>query len=181
MLDGRFIEQGPAEIVLVAPPHEYPGRLLTAEPSAWPAWLASLCGASVLSATGLTKRYGAKTLFADLDLEVRAADRLAVLGPIGSGKTTVGHVVVGVTRTDAGQARRRPGIGPFAFRKRYQGPPGRPSRLDLITQQEAIDLLVEHAAERDCALPLVTHHARSGTNVAGDAVLRIGGWREPVA
>jgi len=252
MLDGRFIEQGPAEIVLVAPQHEYTRRLLAAEPSAWPARPAPLCGAPVLSATGLTKRYGAKTLFADLDLEMRAADRLAVVGPSGSGKTTLGDVLVGVTRADAGQVRRRPGIGPFAFQKLYQDPPAafaprqtlgrsvddviarhrldareverlmvrlrldpallerRPdqvsggelqrfalvrllvlspalifadeptSRLDPITQQETIDLLVEHAAERECALLLVTHDARIGANVAGDAVLRIGGWREPV-
>ncbi len=251
MLDGVFVEQGPAEVLLVAPQHEYTRRLLAAEPSAWPARPAPTSGAPLLSASGLTKRYGAHTLFAALDVEVCAGQRLAVVGPSGSGKTTLGDVLVGVTRPDAGTVRRRPGIPPTRFQKLYQDPPAafpprvtlrqaiddlvarhrldtqdvtrlmarlkldptllgrRPdqvsggelqrfallrilllspafifadeptSRLDPITQQETIDLLVEHAAERECALLLVTHDARIGTNVAGDAVIRIGRQSAP--
>lgn len=251
MLDGRFVEQGPADVVLVAPQHDYTRRLLAAEPSAWPARPPQRCGAGVLSASRLTKRYGAKTLFADLDLEVGAGARLAVVGPSGSGKTTLGDVLVGVTRADAGTVQRQPGLGPFAFQKLYQDPPAafaprqtigqslddvvarhrldvheverlmarlrldpsllvrRPdqvsggelqrfalvrllvlspalifadeptSRLDPITQQETLDLLVEQAAEGGCALLLVTHDARIGANVAGDAVVAIGGHGSP--
>lgn len=47
------------------------------------------------------------------------------------------------------------------------------SRLDPITQQETMDLLVEHAAERDCALLLVTHDVRIGRNFSGGPLLSL--------
>lgn len=51
------------------------------------------------------------------------------------------------------------------------------SRLDPITQRETIDLLVEHAGERGCALLLVTHDADIAANVAPGAALRMDGQR----
>jgi len=47
------------------------------------------------------------------------------------------------------------------------------SRLDLISQQETIDLLVEHAEERNCALLLVTHDPEIAANVAGNSLIHI--------
>ncbi len=47
------------------------------------------------------------------------------------------------------------------------------SRLDLISQQETIDLLVEHAKERNCALLLVTHDPEIAANVAGSSLIHI--------
>ncbi len=49
------------------------------------------------------------------------------------------------------------------------------SRLDPITQQEVMDLLVDHAAERECALLLVTHDARIGRNFTGGYLLSLHG------
>ncbi len=40
------------------------------------------------------------------------------------------------------------------------------SRLDLITQQEVMDILVHMARERDCALLLVSHHRQMISRVA---------------
>ena len=40
------------------------------------------------------------------------------------------------------------------------------SRLDLITQQEVMEILVHMARERDCALLLVSHHTEMVTRVA---------------
>jgi len=47
------------------------------------------------------------------------------------------------------------------------------SRLDPITQQETLDLLADHAAERNCALLLVTHDPAIARNLAGDATISI--------
>lgn len=246
MLDGAVIETGPAETLLQAPGHDYTRRLLAAEPAAWAPRQAPQLGPSILTASGLTKRYGRKTLFEHLAFDVRAGQRLAIVGRSGSGKTTLGDVLLGVTRADAGRVARAPEIPAIRFQKIYQDPPAafapmatlrqsmndlvarhrldpreverlmailrldprlrdrRPhqvsggelqrfalvrilllspafifadeptSRLDPITQQETIDLLVTHAAERACALLLVTHDAAIGANVAGDAVLRVG-------
>ncbi len=123
MLEGAFVEQGPADTLLRAPTHEYTRRLLAAEPSAWPVRQAPACGEPILTASGLTKRYGPKTLFEDLDLEVRAGQRLAIVGPSGSGKTTLGDVLVGVTKAEAGIVARNARLAPIQFQKLYQDPP----------------------------------------------------------
>jgi peptide/nickel transport system ATP-binding protein len=47
------------------------------------------------------------------------------------------------------------------------------SRLDPITQQETLDLLVEHTTERSCALLLVTHDPRIAANIASAAPIDI--------
>jgi ATP-binding cassette subfamily F protein 3 len=59
----------------------------------------------VLVASGLTKAYGARTLFRDLNFHVRRGDRFAITGPNGSGKTTLLNVIQGITVPDAGSVR----------------------------------------------------------------------------
>lgn len=54
---------------------------------------------------GLTLRRGPRTLVRDLDLEVQAGERWAVVGPNGAGKTTLLHVLGGVLDADAGEVR----------------------------------------------------------------------------
>ena len=246
MLEGEIVEQGPAEAMLSAPAHPYTRRLLAAEPSAWPARAPPSLGEPVLTGTGLTKRYGGKTLFEGLDVVVRAGARLSVVGPSGSGKTTFGNVLLGLVRPDGGEVVRAAGVPATRFQKLYQDPPAafpprtslrqamadlvkrhrldpaeidrlmarlrldpilldrRPdqvsggelqrfamlrilmlspafifadeptSRLDPITQQETLDLLADHAAERNCALLLVTHDPAIARNLAGDATISIG-------
>jgi len=51
------------------------------------------------------------------------------------------------------------------------------SRLDLITQQETIDLLVEQTEENNCALLLVTHDPAIAANVVPGASISIGSYR----
>jgi zinc/manganese transport system ATP-binding protein len=47
-------------------------------------------------------RFGARTLFEHLDLDLEAGEFLAVLGPNGAGKTTLLHVLLGLTRLSGG-------------------------------------------------------------------------------
>ena len=49
-----------------------------------------------------TVRYGARTVFQDLDLDVSPGEFLAILGPNGSGKTTLLRVLLGLIRPSAG-------------------------------------------------------------------------------
>ncbi|HEY8912038.1 ABC-F family ATP-binding cassette domain-containing protein [Lacisediminihabitans sp.] len=51
----------------------------------------------------LTKSYGDKTLFADLTLEIRRGNRIAVVGANGSGKTTLLRVLSGEEKADSGE------------------------------------------------------------------------------
>jgi ABC-2 type transport system ATP-binding protein len=51
---------------------------------------------------GVTKRYGARTVLRDLDLDVAAGETVAVLGPNGAGKSTLLRIAAGLARPDAG-------------------------------------------------------------------------------
>jgi lipopolysaccharide export system ATP-binding protein len=65
-----------------------------------------------LEASGLQKRYGARTVVKDVHLAVGAGEVIGLLGPNGAGKTTIFYMIVGLVRADAGTststaARRR--------------------------------------------------------------------------
>jgi len=92
--------------------------------------------AAYLRAEGLTKSYAGRRVVDDVTIEVRAGEVVGLLGPNGAGKTTSFHMIVGLTRPDAGRVfldgadvtplpmyeRARRGIGylpqePSVFRK----------------------------------------------------------------
>ncbi|MEM1042199.1 MAG: ABC transporter ATP-binding protein [Bacteroidota bacterium] len=58
----------------------------------------------MLEARGLTKRFGAATAVAALDLAVNAGEVYALLGPNGAGKTTTINLFLGFLAPDAGAA-----------------------------------------------------------------------------
>ena len=62
------------------------------------------------SCTGLSKRFGNRTLVEELDLLLTAGMRLGVLGPNGSGKTTLLRLIVGELEPDTGQIFRADGL-----------------------------------------------------------------------
>ena len=53
--------------------------------------------------TGLSKSYGDRTLFSDLELEIGRGNRIVVLGANGSGKSTLLRVLTGEERPDTGR------------------------------------------------------------------------------
>ena len=51
---------------------------------------------------GLTKRFGENAVLADVDLSVRAGEKVAIIGPSGSGKTTLLRCVAHLERPSSG-------------------------------------------------------------------------------
>lgn len=63
-------------------------------------------GGVLLRAAGLSFAYSSQSpLFAGLDLEVRAGERVALLGPSGVGKTTLCRVLAGILEPSEGSVR----------------------------------------------------------------------------
>jgi ABC-2 type transport system ATP-binding protein len=60
---------------------------------------------SVLSVSGLTKRYGEVQALAGIDLEVEKGEIFGFLGPNGAGKTTFTKCVTGFVRPNSGTVR----------------------------------------------------------------------------
>ncbi|MDP1830505.1 MAG: ATP-binding cassette domain-containing protein [Geothrix sp.] len=58
----------------------------------------------VISTQGLTRRYGARTVVAGLDLQVRTQAITGFLGPNGAGKTTTISLLLGLLQAHAGSA-----------------------------------------------------------------------------
>lgn len=55
-----------------------------------------------LAARHLTKRYDKRAVVDDVSLEVEQGEIVGLLGPNGAGKTTTFHMIVGMTRPNAG-------------------------------------------------------------------------------
>ena len=63
--------------------------------------------ASLLSAVGLRKSFGATQALTDANLCVRKGEIVAVMGPSGSGKSTLLHCMAGIVTPDAGTVTYR--------------------------------------------------------------------------
>lgn len=59
---------------------------------------------AVITATGLTRRFGSFTAVDGIDLEIEEGDIFGFLGPNGSGKTTLMRMLCGLLRPSAGKA-----------------------------------------------------------------------------
>jgi lipopolysaccharide export system ATP-binding protein len=59
----------------------------------------------VLSAEGLVKAYGGRTVVRGVSLKIGAGEIVGLLGPNGAGKTTTFSIVVGLVRPDEGVVR----------------------------------------------------------------------------
>jgi ATP-binding cassette subfamily F protein 3 len=71
----------------------------------------------VLRCEHLSKRYGEKVLFHDLELAIKPLDRIGIVGPNGAGKTTLVRALLGDLAPDAGELKVSPQIKVGYFRQ----------------------------------------------------------------
>jgi lipopolysaccharide export system ATP-binding protein len=58
---------------------------------------------SPLSAVGLQKKYGSRTVVTEVGIEVKSGEVVGLLGPNGAGKTTSFYMIVGLVPLDGGE------------------------------------------------------------------------------
>ena len=109
-----------------------------------------MASAPLLSAIEIRKRYGRKVVLADVSLEVRAGEVVALVGENGAGKTTLLRICAGLLTVDGGR---------LAVGGRIGYCPQDAGLLDLLTAEEhvvyfgrALGLDRRNALERGRAL-----------------------------
>lgn len=149
MCEGKIVERGDTHSVLAHPRADYTRKLLAAEPRNWPDKPAPLINSEnsrVLTADNISLQRGGETLFNDLSFTLHAGEIIGVAGPSGVGKSSLGDVLLGNLKPNAGRIDY---VNPFARHRRlklYQDPPaafapGVPLQrlLDELTQLHGID------------------------------------------
>ena len=78
-------------------------------------------GNDVLMCEDLSKSFGARQLFHDLNLHIRAGERIALLGANGVGKTTLLKILTGRERPDTGEVRFGSGVEVGYYDQQQEG------------------------------------------------------------
>jgi len=110
--------------------------------------------AAVITAAGLTKRYGATLALDSLELSVESGEVYGYLGPNGSGKTTTIRLLLGLHRPSAGRAQLF-GIDswrdPVSAHRRAAYVPGEPALWPDLTATETLEFLARVRGGTDIA------------------------------
>ena len=64
----------------------------------------------LLTASGVSKSFGRRTVLDHVDLTVAAREIVTVIGPNGAGKSTLLRILLGLLPADAGERQLRPGV-----------------------------------------------------------------------
>src|SRR6266853_3893649 len=131
----------------------------------------------IISAQGLSKRYGVAPLFQNISFTVSEGDRIGVIGPNGSGKSTLLEMLLGSVKPDSGDVAIRKGT-----RLSYV------AQISEFAADVTIRSVIEKALERS-AVPEAERASRFAETLgrAGFANLDMhaatlsGGWRKRLA
>ena len=131
----------------------------------------------IISAQGLSKRYGAAPLFKNISFTVSEGDRIGVIGPNGSGKSTLLEMLCGKRKADSGDVAVRKGTRLSYVKQISEFAPG-------LTVQAVIESALERASvlQSERAARSAETLGRAGfTELEIPASTLSGGWRKRLA
>jgi ATP-binding cassette subfamily F protein 3 len=97
----------------------------------------------MLSISNLSKGYGEQVLFTNVSFNVGARDRIAIIGPNGSGKTTIFEIIAGNVIPDSGNVAMRKDVT-VGYAKQEISPYSKDILLEHVTQASTRLLGMEH-------------------------------------
>ena len=131
----------------------------------------------IISAQGLSKRYGVAPLFKDISFTVSEGDRIGVIGPNGSGKSTLLEMLCGKTKPDSGDVAVRKGTRLSYVKQISEFAPG-------VSVEGVIEAALERAAvqKSERAGRSAETLGRAGfEDLAVLAATLSGGWKKRLA
>jgi ATP-binding cassette subfamily F protein uup len=131
----------------------------------------------IISAQGLSKRYGVEPLFRAISFTVADGARIGIIGPNGSGKSTLLEILNGRVKPDSGDVAIRKGTRVRCVLQISEFTPGE-------TIRTVIDRALDQAqiAEGERLSRIAEILGRAGfTDLDADAATLSGGWRKRLA
>jgi ABC transport system ATP-binding/permease protein len=131
----------------------------------------------IISAQGLSKRYGAAPLFQNISFTVSERDRIGVIGPNGSGKSTLLEMLFSRVKPDSGDVAIRKGTKLSYVAQISEFAPG-------VTTRSVIETALERVAvpQTERASRFAETLGRTGfTDWEAQAATLSGGWRKRLA
>jgi len=131
----------------------------------------------IISAQGLSKRYGIAPLFQNISFTVSEGDRIGVIGPNGSGKSTLLEMLVGRIKPDSGDVAIRKGTRLSCVAQISEFAPG-------VTIRSVIESALERSQvpESERASRFAETLGRAGfADLDVHAETLSGGWRKRLA
>jgi ABC transport system ATP-binding/permease protein len=131
----------------------------------------------ILSAQGLSKRYGVAALFRNISFTVSEGDRIGVIGPNGSGKSTLLEILQGRVNPDTGDVAVRKGMRLGCVLQISEFAPGETIRSVI---DKALDRANVHESDRLARIAEIL--GRAGfSDMDVQATTLSGGWRKRLA
>jgi len=131
----------------------------------------------IISAQGLSKRYGVAPLFQNISFTVSEGDRIGVIGPNGSGKSTLLEMLIGHVKPDSGDVAIRKGTRLSTVAQISEFPRD-------VTIRSVIESALQRSRipEEERASRLAETLGRAGfDDLDAQAAALSGGWRKRLA
>lgn len=94
--------------------------------------LANLCPTQMLTISQVSKGFGPQTLFTEVSLRLLSGDRVGLVGPNGTGKTTLFSIILGDAEPDGGKIELERGTR-IGFLPQESAPTGEETVIELAT------------------------------------------------